>query len=91
LIYEWAERWFPEVFELARSVGRGKARTRLLDLYLTSVGAATEALIAPRFHRRQDDVTKACAALARDRLAAPIGKLAGEPDERWATLASCDL
>src|SRR5713226_6642656 len=31
-IYELVDRWFPEVVEQARSVGRGEARAKLLDL-----------------------------------------------------------
>jgi hypothetical protein len=84
-IYEMVDRWFPQVVQQARAIGRGEARAHLLDLYLKSVGAATEAQMAQLFHWRKDDITKACAALARDGLAAKVGKLGGEDGEWWAT------
>ena len=84
-IYDMLERWLPLVPEQARAIGRGQARAHLLDLYLRSVGAATEPQIMQLFHWRKDDVSKACAALARDGLAARVSKLAGQPGEWWAT------
>ena len=84
-IYEMVDRWFPQVVQQARTIGRGEARAHLLDLYLKSVGAATEAQMVQLFHWRRDEVSKACTALARDGLAARVGKLAGEAGEWWAT------
>src|SRR5712692_7148858 len=84
-IYEMVDRWFPQVVQQARAIGRGEARAHLLDLYLKSVGAATEAQTAQLFHWRKDDITKACAALAKDRLAVQVSRLAGQAGEWWAT------
>ncbi len=84
-IYEMVDRWFPQVVEQARAIGRGAARAHLLNLYLKSVGAATEAQLVQLFHWRKDDVSKACAALAKDGLAVSVSKLAGEAGEWWAT------
>lgn len=83
-IYELVDRWFPQVVEAARAIGRGEARAHLLDLYLKSVGAATEAQAAQLFHWRKDEVNKACAVLAAGGQAAAIGPLAGQAGEWWA-------
>ena len=84
-IYELVDRWFPQVVQQARAIGRGEAHAHLLDLYLKSVGAATEVQMIQLFHWRKDEVSKACAALARDGLAVRVGKLAGQDGEWWAT------
>ncbi len=84
-IYELVDRWLPQVVQQARAIGRSEARAHLLDLYLKSVGAATEAQIAQLFHWRKDDIAKACAALARAGLAGRVTKLAGQDGEWWAT------
>ena len=41
-IYEIVPRHFPELPERARQIGEGEARTKLVELYFESVGAATE-------------------------------------------------
>ena len=83
-IYELVDRWLPQVVQQARAIGRGEAWVRLLDLYLQSVGAGTEAQMAQLFHWRKDDVTKACAALARAGRALPLERLAGQAGSWWA-------
>ena len=89
-IYEMVDRWFPQVVEQARAIGRGEARAHLLDLFLKSVGAATEAQIVQLFHWHKDEVSKAGAALARDGRAARVSKLAGEAGDWWATAVLCN-
>jgi hypothetical protein len=84
-IYEMVDRWFPQVVAQARDIGRGEARAHLLDLYLQSVGAATEAQIAQLFHWRKDEAAKATAALAGEGRARRADKLAGAAGEWWAT------
>lgn len=88
-IYELVDRWFPQVVEQARAIGRGEARARLLDLYLKSVGAATEAQVAQLFHWRKDEVSKACAALAGAGQTAAVSTLAGQGGTWWATAELC--
>ncbi len=88
-IYEMVDRWFPTVVEQARAIGRGQARAHLLDLYLRSVGAATEAQVANLFHWRKDEVGKACASLAGAGRAMPVGRLAGQSGAWWAAPALC--
>jgi hypothetical protein len=88
-IYELVVRWFPQVVEQARAIGRSEARAHLVELYLKSVGAATEAQMAQLFHWRRDEVSKACAALARQGRAALVSKLAGQAGEWWATAELC--
>jgi hypothetical protein len=90
-IYDMVDRWFPQVVAQARGIGRGEARAHLVDLFLKSVGAATETEIAQLFHWRKDEVSKAGAALAKEGQAARVSKLAGEAGEWWATAALCDL
>jgi uncharacterized protein YcaQ len=90
-IYELVDRWFPQVVEQARAIGRGEARAHLLDLYLKSVGVATEAQMVQLFRWRKDDVSQGCAALARADHAAPLVRLAGQTGEWWATAGLCGL
>ncbi len=84
-IYDMLDRWLPQVPVQARAIGRGQARAHLLDLYLRSVGAATEPQMVQLFRWRKDEVSKACAVLARDGLAGRVNKLAGQTGEWWAT------
>jgi hypothetical protein len=87
-IYELVDRWFPEVVEQARSIGRGSARAHLLDLYLTSVGAATEQQAANLFRWRRDEAAKAAAALEASGRARPAEVVAGQNGAWWVT-AGC--
>jgi len=89
-IYEMVDRWFPQVVEQARAIGRGEARAHLLDLFLKSVGVANDAQMVQLFHWRKDEVSKACAALASDGRAARVSKLAGEVGDWWATAELCE-
>jgi hypothetical protein len=49
-IYELLPRWFPEIPEQARGVGRGEARQVLVQRYLDNAVAADRAMIAKVFH-----------------------------------------
>ena len=86
--YELVDRWFPDVVEQARAIGRGAARAHLLDLYLTSVGAATERQAAGLFRWRRDEAAKAAAALEATGRARPAEAVAGQSAEWWVT-AEC--
>jgi hypothetical protein len=90
-IYELVDRWLPQVVEQARAIGRGEARAHLLDLFLKSVGAASEPQIVQLFHWHKDEASKAAAALAKAGRAARVSKLLGEAGEWWATAELCDL
>lgn len=48
-VYELLARWFPEIPEQARSIGRGEARQVLVQRYLDNVVAADRAMIAKVF------------------------------------------
>jgi len=49
-IYELLLRWFPEIPEQARPIGRGEARRVLVRKYLDNVVAADRKMIAKVFH-----------------------------------------
>jgi len=89
-IYELVDRWFPQVVEQARAIGRGQARAHLIDLLLQSVGAASEAQMVQLFHWRKDEVAKACASLAGAGRAVAVDRLAGQEGEWWAATALCE-
>jgi hypothetical protein len=84
-IYELVDRWFPDVVAQARPIGRGEARAHLADLYLKSVGAATEAQIAALFRWRPEAAARACDALVKTRKARRVEVVAGQKGEWLAT------
>jgi uncharacterized protein YcaQ len=86
-IYELVERHFPELPARARPLRRGEARAKLLDLYLQSVGAATEAQMATLFRWKPAEVTTALEHLAGAGAIRPVAKLAGQVGAWWATAA----
>ena len=49
-VYELLPRWFPEIPEQARAIGRGEARRMLVQRYLDNVVAADREMIARVFH-----------------------------------------
>jgi len=49
-VYELLPRWFPEIPEQARAIGRGEARRVLVQRYLDNVVAADREMIARVFH-----------------------------------------
>jgi hypothetical protein len=49
-LYELLPRWFPNVPEQAREIGRGEARRALVQRYIDNVVAADRAMIAKVFH-----------------------------------------
>jgi hypothetical protein len=84
-IYELVDRHFPELAEAARPIGRSEARCHLLDLYLTSVGAATEAQMVALFKWKPAEVKAALEGLGQAGRARPVEKVAGEAKAWWAT------
>ncbi len=62
-VYELLPRWFTQVPEQARAIGRGEARQHLLRRYLGSVVAATPAQAARLFGWTTREVERAAARL----------------------------
>jgi len=58
-IYDLVHRYYPELPEEARTIGRREARETLMDLYFTSVGAATVSDVRKFFQWPPDDVNRA--------------------------------
>ncbi len=80
-IYELFDRWYPDMVEKARPIGRGQARRELADLYLRSVGAAETGALARLFRWTGAQAERALQALAEEGRAVPLA------DGRWATAA----
>jgi hypothetical protein len=49
-VYELLPRWFPEIPEQARSIGRREARRVLVQCYLDNVVAAERKMVGQIFH-----------------------------------------
>jgi len=62
-LYELLPRWFPDVPERARAIGRGEARRHILLRYLRNVVAATPAQAARLFGWTTPEVERAAAQL----------------------------
>ena len=67
-IYEIVPRHFPDLPETARKIGEGEARTKLLELYFESVGAAQEKDAVKLFRWNKDLVTRAITGLVEKRV-----------------------
>jgi len=63
-VYDLVVRWWPDLPERARPIGRGQARRALVRRYLESVGAAAPTQVARLFGWPQPDVDRALAHLA---------------------------
>ncbi len=64
-IYEIVPRHFPDLPEQARRIGEGEARTKLLELYFESVGAAQERDAVKLFGWKRELITKAITGLVK--------------------------
>lgn len=62
-IYELLPRWFPDIPERARAIGRGEAQRHILRRYLQSVVVATPAQVARLFGWSEAEVKRAAAKL----------------------------
>lgn len=67
-IYEIVPRHFPKLPEQARKIGEGAARAKLLELYLESVGAATEPDAAKLFGWKKELLARAVANLIQKKV-----------------------
>ncbi len=80
-IYDLVHRYYPELPEKARSIGRREAREALMDLYFSSVGAATLSDVRKIFQWSPVDVTRTLEGMTKSgRIAAgyEVEGLAGE-------------
>ena len=67
-IYQIVPRHFPELPEQARMIGEGEARSKLLELYFESVGAAQERDAVKLFGWKKELVTRAVNGLVAKRV-----------------------
>lgn len=86
-VYELVERWFPKLAAQARAIGLGEARAHLTDLYLQSVGAATETQVNRLFGWRADEARRALAKLAAQGRAGEVESLGEMPGPGWAAVS----
>ncbi|MGH2537954.1 MAG: AlkZ-related protein [Candidatus Promineifilaceae bacterium] len=86
-IYDLVHRYYPELPEQARPIGRGPARQKLASLYLASVGAATAGEVARLFQWPPADAERALASLAEQGAAAAGYQIGGQGDEHYLTPA----
>ena len=82
-VYELVGRWFPELAAQARAIGLGEARAHLAELYLQSVGAATEMQVARLFGWRADEARRAFDKLAAQGRAVEVEKVGETPGPGW--------
>jgi uncharacterized protein YcaQ len=86
-VYELIDRHFPDLPQAARPIGRAQARCHLLDLYLQSVGAATQAQMVSLFRWKPAEVQAALLALAESGRARAVESLAGQVAAWWLSTA----
>jgi hypothetical protein len=78
-VYQTLARWFPDLAEQARAIGRSEARTYLASLYVRSVGATTPADIARLFGWKPEESRKAAERLVTEGTVVPAAHVAGQP------------
>ena len=66
-IYEIVPRHFPDLPEQARKIGEGAARTKLVELYFQSVGAAQEGDVSKLFGWKKELITRTLSGLVTKR------------------------
>ena len=83
-IYQIVPRHYPDLPERARFIGEGEARTRLVELYFDSVGAARERDVAKLFGWKKELVTRTLNHLVEKHKIIPVD----HPREKgeWFTL-----
>jgi len=86
-IYEIVPRHFPDLPEQARKIGEGEARTKLLELYFESVGAAQERDAVKLFGWKKELITRAITGLVQKRVIVE----AEQPKQKGTWLALSDL
>jgi hypothetical protein len=78
-IYEFVDRWYPQILDAARKISLRDAYKQLTLMYLDSVGAMEPVKIARLFRWKIDYVRRALEELEGDGFAFPV------EDGRWAT------
>jgi hypothetical protein len=71
-IYEFVDRWYPQILDAARNISLGDAYKKLTSIYLDSVGAIEPVKIARLFRWKIDYVRRALEDLEGDDLAFPM-------------------
>lgn len=79
-IYEFVDRWYPQVLTEARPIGMKKAYQTLTKIYLDSVGSSSSKDVAKLFRWNIKKVRKILSELAEAEEIAPL------EDDTWATL-----
>jgi hypothetical protein len=79
-IYELFDRWFPEMFEFARTITRQEALTHLTRSYINSVGAIRVKDVRKLFGWREEEIKKTLSILEG------TGDVMALDDGRWATV-----
>ncbi len=82
-IYDLVHRFYPDLPEQARPIRQAEARRRLAELYLQSVGAASQKTLMALFGWSKGDAEAALHALAQDGSAVKDVTLADQPG-LWA-------
>jgi len=67
-IYEIVTRHYPQIPEQARKIGEREARTKLVELYFESVGAAQEGDVSKLFGWKKDLITRTMTGLVAKRV-----------------------
>ncbi|PWB72973.1 MAG: hypothetical protein C3F07_10560 [Anaerolineales bacterium] len=86
-IYQIVPRHFPELPEKARKIGEGEARTKLVELYFQSVGAAQERDVSKLFGWKKELIARTIAGLVAKRKLVE----AAHPKQKGTWLALPDL
>ncbi len=88
-IYDLVHRFFPDLPEKARPIKRSEARQKLVGLFFTSVGTASEADVRKLFQWRPADVARTLAKLVERGEIVPDCHVEGQRGEQFATTACC--
>ncbi len=78
-IYELFDRWFPEIYRLAKEIRTQEARSHLLKSYINSVGALKVKDVRKLFGWREGEIIETLAQLEES------GDALSLDDERWGT------
>ena len=86
-IYECVHRWYPDLLERAHAIRQSNARIKLVELYLTSVGAAQARQVNLLFGWSKADTRAAIEAVAGSGFAQQKIRVEGHGDD-WLALRS---
>lgn len=86
-VYDLVHRFYPDLSEQARSIRQVEARRKLVEIYLQSVGAAPEKVVAALFGWSKGDAAAAIEDLAAGGVLAQDVAVEGEAGA-WVALAT---